>query len=371
VHWHQPHTWSEITRGGLGVNLSDPESATSWWVGGERRTGTAADRDAIAERGWNRFVAGSEEALPHPYSPLDGGAAMERFDRQTILERIDELDLDAEERDVLIAECESLAHGFAHEAGAFAVVRWHVLSGSSLELTQYAGGRVTLQGGTQALLGAIAGGASVETRLETPVAAVRQTAGGVEVTTVAGDTIPARAAVVAVPLNTLGAIAFEPGLSEVKREAISSGQASRGIKIFIRARGDRATQNAIQPGHPFGYLATEWRYDDGTQTLIGFGRDAAAIDAGDLRAVQAAMDTILPGFEVLAATAHDWLGDPYARGTWAIHRPGWYTRFHAEMRRPEGRVVLAGSDLANGWAGFMDGAIESGLTSAREALRVL
>ena len=31
--------------------------------------------------------------------------------------------------------------------------------------------------------------------------------------------------------------------------------------------------------------------------------------------------------------------------------------------------MLAGSDLANGWAGFMDGAIESGLTSSREALR--
>jgi monoamine oxidase len=105
--------------------------------------------------------------------------------------------------------------------------------------------------------------------------------------------------------------------------------------------------------------------------LIGFGLDATAIDATDLRAVQVAMDAILPGYVVLDATAHDWLNDPYARGTWAIHRPGWYTRFHGEMRRPEGSVVLAGSDLANGWAGFMDGAIESGLTSAREALRTL
>ena len=281
MHWHQPHAWSEMTRGGIGAVLSDPEANTSWWVGGERRTGTAAERDAIAERGWNRFVAGSEAALPNPYRPLDGGEAMARFDRQTILERIDELGLDAEEREVLLAECESLAHGFAHEAGAFAVVRWHVLSGSSLELTQYTGGRVTIQGGTQTLLGAIAGGASFETRLSTPVAAVSQTAAGVEVTTAAGETIPARAVVVAVPLNTLGAIAFEPGLSELKQEAIGYGQASRGIKIFVRARGETTTQNAIQPGHEFGYLATEWRYDDGTQTLIGFGLDAAAIDASD------------------------------------------------------------------------------------------
>ena len=37
---------------------------------------------------------------------------------------------------------------------------------------------------------------------------------------------------------------------------------------------------------------------------------------------------------------------------------------HALMQVPEGRVVLAGSDIANGWSGFIDGAIETGITSA-------
>jgi monoamine oxidase len=37
------------------------------------------------------------------------------------------------------------------------------------------------------------------------------------------------------------------------------------------------------------------------------------------------------------------------------------------MRRPERRILLAGSDLANGWAGFIDGAIESGLESGLRA----
>jgi monoamine oxidase len=41
------------------------------------------------------------------------------------------------------------------------------------------------------------------------------------------------------------------------------------------------------------------------------------------------------------------------------------------MQRPEGAVILAGSDLANGWAGFMDGAIESGLRAGATALRQL
>ena len=32
---------------------------------------------------------------------------------------------------------------------------------------------------------------------------------------------------------------------------------------------------------------------------------------------------------------------------------------------PEGPLVLAGSDYANGWAVFIDGAIESGMGAAR------
>ena len=127
-------------------------------------------------------------------------------------------------------------------------------------------------------------------------------------------------------------------------------------------RGEPTAVNAIRPGHAFGYLASEQLGEDGTQLLIGFGPDARRCDVTDAAALQRELDAILPGYEVLDATAHDWLADEFARGTWAIHRPGWYGAHHAAMRRPEGRVRLAGSDLANGWAGFIDGAIESGLS---------
>jgi monoamine oxidase len=38
------------------------------------------------------------------------------------------------------------------------------------------------------------------------------------------------------------------------------------------------------------------------------------------------------------------------------------------MRRPEGGVLIAGSDVANGWSGFIDGAIESGLWAGAWAI---
>jgi monoamine oxidase len=368
VHWHQPHTWSEITRAGLRVELSEGAEVAGWYVDGKRHEGTIAERDAIAERGWNRFVEGVSDALPNPHDPLLALDGLARFDRQTIAERLGEISLDQEEHDVLAAELESLAHGPLDEAGAVSVLRWHALSGYSLALTQYTGGRVTLADGTAALLRAIGDAAPFETRLATPVAAIRRRGDRVSIETRSGELHEGRAAIVAVPLNVLGSLEFDPPLPESKEAAIADGQASRGVKIFIRARGADILQNSIQPGHPFGYLDTETLLGDGTQLQIGFGSDAERCDASDLASVQRNLDTILPGYEAVAATAHDWLADEFARGTWAIHRPGWYMRHHAAMQEPEGRLILAGSDLASGWSGFIDGAIESGLRAGKLAV---
>jgi monoamine oxidase len=281
---------------------------------------------------------------------------------------MEELELSDEERAVLQAELESLAHSPLEDAGAVSVLRWHALSGYSLALTQYTGGEVTIDGGTGALLRAIADAASFETRLGTPVSEVAERNGRVEVVTrETGNGFAARAVVVAVPLNALGAIEFAPALAEDKQGAVALGQASRGIKIMIRARGEPVMQNAVQPEHPFGYLDTEELFDDGTQLLIGFGLDAQRCDPSDGRGLQQQLEAILPGYELVDATAHDWLEDEYSRGTWAIHRPGWYEHHHAAMQRVDGRVLLAGSDLADGWAGFIDGAIESGLRAGRRA----
>ena len=201
------------------------------------------------------------------------------------------------------------------------VLRWHALSGYSLELTQFTVGRATIVGGTRALLDSIGSVTPFERRLDTAVAAVTQRGNRVEVETRGGDTFAAGAAVVAVPLNAVGAIEFTPALPEDKRRAIALGQASRGIKIFIRARGEPLLQNSIRPGHPFGHLDTDWVDGDGVQQLIGFGIDAERCHAGDLPALQSQLEAILPGYVVVDATAHDWLADELSRGTWAIHRP--------------------------------------------------
>jgi monoamine oxidase len=370
VHWHQPHTFSEITRAGLKTTLGPDAQRAHWHVGAERHVGTIAQRDAIAQVGWDQFVDGVRDALPAPHAPLCAIEKLAAFDRLSIAQRVDQLTLSDEERDVLCAELESLAHAPLTDAGAVSVLRWHALSGYSLRLTQETGGRVTIDAGTGALLAAIADAAPFERRLNTPVAAIAACSGGVELTTRDGAALHAQVAVVAVPLNALRTIAFDPALPEDKQAAIGLGQASRGIKIMLRVRGEHLMQNAIRPGHPFGYLDSEQLDGDGTQLMIGFGPDAARCDATDLRSVQGQLDAILPGYEVLDATAYDWLADEFSQGTWAIHRPGWYEHHHAAMRRAEPGLLFAGSDLADGWAGFIDGAIESGLRAGAAAAEV-
>ncbi len=246
VHWHQPHTWSEITRAGLRTEVSDGAQVAAWYVGEDRRSGSIEQRDEIARRGWDRFVDGVREALPMPHDPTRALGSLARFDRQTIAERLGELNLSEEERDVLTAELESLAHAPLDQAGAVSVLRWHALSGYSLELTQFTGGRVTLVGGTRALLGAIADGAAFERRLGTAVAAIRQRSGRVEIEARDGSGFAARAAVVAVPLNALGAIEFAPALAE--RQA-SRDRARPGVARDqdLHPRPRRATRSELDP----------------------------------------------------------------------------------------------------------------------------
>ena len=361
VHWHQPHVWTEITRARLEVYSSPSVTRSTWYVGGRRRAGDPGELDAIVTPAWDRFMEGDGDALPLPYAPLTHPAALARFDQLSIAERIAELALDEREAATLVPEMEAVCHCPLDEAGAASALRWHVLSGRSLALTEEAVGQFKLAAGTSGLLQAMAAGAEFELCLEHPVSRIAQTADGVEIHDRAGRVHRAGRAIVAVPLNTLAAIEFEPPLSDVKQEAARLGQASRGLKIFIRARGDEIGHVAMRTDHPFGYVVTDKLCGDGSQILIGFGTDAGRCDPTDVDAVQRALDAVLPGYEVLDATAHNWVDDEYARGTWAIHRPGWYTAFHAEMQRPEGRLRLAGSDIANGWAGFIDGAIESGI----------
>ncbi len=205
-------------------------------------------------------------------------------------------------------------------------------------------------------------------RLNTPVAAIEQHDDHVVVTTRDGEALAARAVVVTIPLNVLHDVTFDPPLSETKQGGITLGQAGIGSKLMLRVKGHSNSINALADEHPFSYIGTLFDdVADDEQVLVCFGHDGDEIHADDLGWAQRELDRLVPGLTVLEINFHDWKADEFSQGTWAAHRPGWYTNYHAEMQRPEGRIILANSDFADGWAGFVDGALESGKRGGRWA----
>lgn len=59
-----------------------------------------------------------------------------------------------------------------------------------------------------------------------------------EVRTASGERSTARDVIVTLPMNALSGIEFGPGLSALKQAAAAEGQASRGIKTWVKVRGE-------------------------------------------------------------------------------------------------------------------------------------
>jgi monoamine oxidase len=228
--------------------------------------------------------------------------------------------------------------------------------------------RYKIKSGTRSLVDAIANDSRADLRLSHPVASIEQDDESATVRCRSEEAFRARSVVVTAPLNTLGAIEFEPQLELAKQSFIAEGQASHGSKLWLRVRADLPRPLfALGPDDEvLQYSHTEEVFDDG-QLLVAFGNDAAAVDATSTESVDPAVRRLLGDqVELTVTSGHDWLADEFSRGTWPVLRPNQTTRYVPAMQRPEGRVFFAGSETANGWNGFIDGAIESGLRVARE-----
>ena len=369
VHWLQPHVFAEITR--YGFELAETPGFTTpgeirYVTGHQRKVARYDELWPVIDDAVTRFCSGARDILERPYEPL-AKEALSSIDGLSVQDRIDQLDLSSEQRDLLNALWSGCCSARCSEGGLVAMLRWYALAGWDTGLMFDAVQRYKLKTGTSSLVEAIAGDGRAEIRLSSPVSAVEQDVAGVTVTTRSGERLRARTAIVTVPLNTLGRIRFAPQLSSVKTAAGRQGQASHGLKFWVEVRGDLPEPLlALAPDdHPIQDLSTEELLPDG-QLLVGFGRDAAALDVSDVEAVTPAVRTLLGDVEVVATTGHDWLADEFSRGTWPVFRPTQTVRCLSGLQAPEENVFFAGSETANGWNGFIDGAIESGLRAARE-----
>jgi monoamine oxidase len=371
-HWTQPHAWTELVR--YGLEIEEPERTepvrSAWVSGGELKQGGENDIPLLAFPAAGAFFFDAMQLLPRPHDPLFVPAIAEA-ERQTVRDRLDGLKLPDDQRDILDAVLSTSCHGSLAEASVVEMLRWYTLPGSSMQNMIDAVGRYTLRGGTRTLIERMLADAKAEVRLATPVKSIQQRDGQAVVTTEGNETVSAGAVVVTVPLKTLGAIEFSPPLSPGKRAIASEGHAGSGVKLHIKVSGKLGTFTGLAPWPaPLTSLSTEYTDADGT-VLTAFGGSGELLDINDDKAIQEAVRRMLPEAEVLWAAGYDWNVDPYSRGTWCVFGPGQLTRYLRELQRPEGRVFYAGGDNANGWRGFIDGAIEGGLRAAREVRQLL
>jgi monoamine oxidase len=262
-------------------------------------------------------------------------------------------------------------NGDTADGGYAQALRWCALAGGSWQLLFEACATYKVQGGTRRLMEAMLADADADVRLGARVTAVSQEAGTATVTLAGGEQLTAACVVVTLPLNVLDTLSFDPPLSDTKRRAARRGQTSKGTKVWARLRGELPPFVALAPGSaPFTLCQVEY-VQDGTTTVVAFGSDSTRIDGTDRAAVEQALRSWLPDVEVIDVACHDWVADPLAGETWPMQRAGQLTGALAELQRPEGRIALAGADYANGWAGFIDGAIESGMRTARDVHALL
>ncbi|MCD6020431.1 MAG: amine oxidase [Actinomycetia bacterium] len=369
VHWSQPHLWAEVTRYGLGiVELPEAERAFLRTDDGIEEI----DPDAFIDLagGFERLCAGTEAYLAEPMSIPEGPDAVDA-DLATTAERIAALDLDPRRRDLLDALCAALSSAPNDRVGFLTIARSFALAGFVGKMLFDTNGRWVLEGGTATLVDAIRRDLRADVRLGTRVEEITQDETSVTVRTTDGAHV-APAAIVALPVNALGAVRFDPSLSEPKREAAEEGLVSLGVKVWAKLAGGIPSMFGAAPDRfPLSFVETVGPTPDGGSVVLGFGPSAEALSPDDPEPVAGAIEELLPGARVEEVGGHDWVRDPLAGETWASYGPGRSLRWLPELERREGRVAFAGGDFARGWGSYMDGAIETGLRAGREIEAVL
>ncbi|TFV92802.1 FAD-dependent oxidoreductase [Blastococcus sp. CT_GayMR20] len=370
VHWFQPHVFAELTRYRIPYRPLPMPDRWNYRSGGQLHESTVADLGPRVAELFARLFPDARETFPLPHQPLALPDAVAALDQLSVQDRIDASHFTAEEVDLVNPVLSTTCSAPCSEAGLLTVMRELALSGWDFGLMLDASGLLGIR--TADLVMAIAADGDPAVRSSMPATAVEQQDDLVMVSTRDGSSFTASAAVVAVPLNTLDAVDFRPALSDAKRTMVAQGQASHGVKLWAVVTGVREPIFAMAPDdQPLTFVCSWDTRPDGAQLVFALGPDAGRLPPGDERAVRAGFRDLLPSTaRIEAVTGHDWVADEFSRGTWSVWRPGQLASLEA-LQAPEGRVVLAGSDVASGWNGFMDGAIESGLTAARRVSSLL
>jgi monoamine oxidase len=212
-------------------------------------------------------------------------------------------------------------------------------------------------------------GARIE--LDVPVAALEQGAEGIVARTRDGRRFAAKVALIATGVNPMAGLDFAPALPADKVTAIGRGHLGRAVKVWAKVAGVGVGILATGGRDGLEWMFSERQSRDGATMIVGFGIASAGFDPASAGDVGRAVARFFPEGQVLAFDWHDWIADPFARGTWVASRLGAEVDVEAATWRRAGRLAFASSDFASTGAGWFDAAAISGAEAAREIVGLL
>jgi monoamine oxidase len=231
-------------------------------------------------------------------------------------------------------------------------------------------------GGNQRIADALAERLGPAVRRRAVVRAVEHGPDGVRLLTDDGE-IEAGAVVLAVPLALLSDLDLRPALPAPVRAAGRRTGRADNTKLHMLARATAAGQ-ALQPSavQDVEHRFWTWTARDASgvvqPVLHAFaGSPSATRDLGvsDRAAAWVAAaqtlrrDLVLDGDRAVVTS---WVADPWARMSYSAYTVDCEPGDEALLAAPVGRVHFAGEHTAGEWAGYMEGALRSGLRVAQE-----
>jgi monoamine oxidase len=126
----------------------------------------------------------------------------------------------------------------------------------------------------------------------------------------------------------------------------------------------------LASGGPGGlrWLFSERQGADGSTLMVGFGLADGTLDPSDRVSVAASLARFFPEAHLIAWDWHDWIGDPYANGTWVALPADAPWIGDPDVWGREGQIAFATSDFAEVSAGWFEGAIRSGEAAGQTVL---
>jgi monoamine oxidase len=307
---------------------------------------------------WEQCLA-ELAALVDPDDPL-GSPAAGRLDARSVGELVAGLDLSAAARVLVGRELRTelmVPPAEVSQLHLACVAARHLRAGPGREAFR-------IDGGLDQLATRLAHGLGERVRLADPVVAVDGRSG--VVTTAAGRCARGDHVVLAVPPPILARIDVNP---QLPAEVVSIGMGV-GAKVATqyarRVWLDHGSDGRVLSDRAIGEL---WETtvgqpgDRGVLTALLSSHDGAALgvlaDAGER--VRKEVARLFPGTAGLAleTVTTDWTNDAWSLGCYAAFAPGQLTAAWPVLRRPHGRLLLAG-EHTDEHAGYMEGALRSG-----------